>query len=425
MDRVQAMDKATDKTARPTVMDPSSAKRARRGHRAELLMLPHELLEMILWHCDHFTSGAIGATCRPIRLVVQALCWADDAWLVERVQLRRLLPLASASDHLCLRRLNLHPEEASATIEPISYGGLGRCLPIHLAFEERPQAAALQLALIIAHPAGVCEQCNAFSMLPIEYAAERGASKEVVLALIEAHHALNAPIAAPPYERPLTALHLAVINGASSSIVRALLRVGPEAAGLWGCENGFDEDFTDLLPLHLAAVYGPARGAETARVLEALAGATPCALATREGRHGMLPLHLAALSGAAVEALVTLARHFPRALHITDDHGRTPLDCARANARALAECPHHRVLPPGYSYREYVGLNPTTAARLRQREGAKHLAAGVACLETLESAQPVEAEHNISPPTTWRYSYAEGSYGTVLQEEEKWRGAAQ
>ena len=399
----------------------NAAKLARRGRPdCQLHALPFELLEVILWHCAQDASAAIATTCHPMRAAVQTRCWADDAWMASRVPLRFLLPLESASDSVCLRRLALHPEEAVNL--------LGRYLPLHRALEIRPEATALHRALLAAHPAAIREKCSALSMLPIEYAAELGVPSEVVDALIEAHHELDAPVWAPPYARQLTALHLAIINGASSGVVNALLHVAPEAASLWGCENALSSEtdlFTDLLPLHLAAVYGPSLGEEAARVVEALAARTPCALATREGRHGMLPLHLAALSGAPLEALVALARHFPHALQVADDYGRTPLECARARARALGGPTADGTLPPGYSYRVYEGFNPETLPRLVLREGVEWLAAGVACLETLSAAlsagvvveDEASAPHKTGPPTTiWRYSYDEVSYGSVLPE---------
>lgn len=383
-----------------------------------LLALPVEILEIILWHCGHGTSSSLASACHATRAHIRRSCWESDAWLVARAPLSLLLPLGHASDGVCQRRLGAHPEDAKATVDPSAYGGEGRCLPLHLALAERPAAVDLQLALLRAHPAAIGELCNEWDMSPLEYAAERGAAAEVVFALLEAHEASNTAIACPPYQRPLTALHLAIINGASDRIVRALLRAGPEAAELWGCENGFDDEFTDLLPLHLAAVYGPRRGHRAARVVELLCAASPRAAATREGRHGMTALHLAALSAASVEALEAIAWRFPAALHLTDDYGRTPLDCARASAEAVASARLGRTppLPAGYTYREYAGLNPRTLRALQYREGDEHLTMLVSCLEALTLAQPKPTE-DAEPPRTWRYSYVEGSYGTALQEQ--------
>ena len=384
-----------------------------------LLALPDEVIDVVLWECSHSSIAAIGSTCFRLKSAAHEL-FDDQHWVVSRVPLHLLLHVGTpASDALAAMRLEAYPDEAASLIDPSAYGGEGRGLPLHLALETRSGSTAILLALIQAHPAAVFERCNDFSMLPLEHAAERRVAPEVIFALMEAHLEQQAPLVdGSAMLTPLTALHLAVINGASDRIVRALLRAAPEAADLWGCENAHDDEFTDLSLLHLAAVYGPKCGRKAAALVHALCVSSPRAASTREGRHGMLPLHLAALSGARVESLQAIWAACPDALRLADDHGRTPLDCARAYASGVG-APGSATPGPGYTYRKYAGLNKQTVERLRYRETTEHAVAVVACLEALvhldELVMSSFTEHE--PVRTWRYSYAEGSYGQVLQEE--------
>ena len=357
-----------------------------------LLALPDEVIDVVLWECSHSSIAAIGSTCFRLKSAAHEL-FDDQHWVVSRVPLHLLLHVGTpASDALAAMRLEAYPDEAASLIDPSAYGGEGRGLPLHLALETRSGSTAILLALIRAHPAAVFERCNDFSMLPIEHATERRVAPEVIFAIMEAHLEQQAPL----------------VDG----------RAAPEAADLWGCENAHDDEFTDLSLLHLAAVYGPKCGRKAAALVHALCVSSPRAASTREGRHGMLPLHLAALSGARVESLQAIWAACPDALRLADDHGRTPLDCARAYASGVG-APGSATPGPGYTYRKYAGLNKQTVERLRYRETTEHAVAVVACLEALvhldELVMSSFTEHE--PVRTWRYSYAEGSYGQVLQEE--------
>jgi hypothetical protein len=428
------MDKTSPKFASSRRDDLAVARKAMRKVPVpfSLLALPDEVIDIVLWKCSHSSIAAIGSTCCRLKSAAHKL-FDDEHWVVSRVPLHLLLHMGTpASDALAAKRLEAHPDEAASLIDPSAYGGEGRGLPLHLALDTRSGSTALLLALIRAHPAAVFERCTDFSMLPLEHAAERRVAPEVIFALMEAHLEQQAPLVdGSAMLTPLTALHLAVINGASDRIVRALLRAAPEAADLWGCENAHDDEFTDLSLLHLAAVYGPKCGRKAAALVHALCVSSPRAASTREGRHGMLPLHLAALSGARVETIKSIWAACPDALRLADDHGRTPLDCARAYASACSGSGvgalGSATPGPGYTYRKYAGLNTQTLERLAYRETTEHAVEVVACLEALvhldELVMSSLTEHE--PVRTWRYSYAEGSYGQVLQEEVGAREAVQ
>jgi len=60
-------------------------------------------------------------------------------------------------------------------------------------------------------------------------------------------------------------------------------------------------------------------------LIQALTNAFPNSLRL-PGRDGMLPLHIAAHSHAPIDILLTLIRHYPKALSVKDAHGRYPKD---------------------------------------------------------------------------------------------------
>ena len=403
--------------------------------RCSLFALPEELFALILRHCDLASSAALRLVSHKAQAHVEAYCWYDEEWLVEGVPLRLLLACSWGSNELCLRRLEAHADDALHVTPPASV--------LHSAIQQRPHATALLLALLQAHPDAVLQRCDEYEMLPIEVAAEQACAPTFLLALLDAHiergdrdavgratepraDAGAAGGAAPSGLAPgrLSALHLALINGASDRLVRSLLRASPASASRWACENEHHDEYTDLLPIHFAAVYGSHKGDKAARAVEAVHAAYARGVATREGRHGMLPLHLAALSAASLHTIRALAAAFPDALHATDDLGRRPLECAAACAAAAkAACgpaapARARPALAGYSRHEYVGLNARTARHLARRDELEHVDAVVATMEELTRGQPRPA----SVPRTWRYCYGvcEGDVCEVT-----WGGAAE
>ena len=415
-----------------------------------LLDLPADLIELIHWHCQLSSTGALRLCSRATNETVKRHCWSSDDWLVRRVPLQFLLQKAGASDAVCLRRLAAHPFDAHTKVDAAAYDGIGRCTMLHLSLEARGESEALLLAMLKAHPSAAHERDADYGMLPIEVAAEQGTPLPILHALLEVHRSAGG---VPPNHGGVhggvcaphpNALHLAVINGASARAVGALLRVSPVLARAWAAEDVFRDDWCEHTPLHFAAIYGSHAGARAARVVHALHLAHPRAAATREGRHGMLPLHLAALNAAPVEAIAAIAHAFPQALYVKDDLGRTPLECVRAGIAGGVLGGESEGI--GYTYMEYCGLNERTRARLAYRQTKQHAAAVIACVEGLyrkaygssspelasahddegssSSAALSASEDEQREPLTWRYHMEEERYGQVLEEPPAGRGGS-
>ena len=370
--------------------------------------LPDELLEHILTFCDVSATQSMANTSQKMLVMVWRSCWNHEHWLAEHMPLRLLIMSPHVHERTCLARLDAaRPEDCGTSSK------LAEQNTLHLALEHRASSADLLTALLQARPSAAFERCAVYDMLALEYAAEQCAAPEATVALVELYRrdaALSETVdvvsAKPLRSGQLSALHLAAINGCSERVVRALLQVQPSEAARWASEN--EHEPADLLPLHFAAVYG-ARDGSAARVVELLYTACEQAVATREGSFGMLPLHLAALSAAPLQVIIVLAARFPEGLHVRDDLGRTPLDCAQQSigTRRAGES------TPGYTHLWYAGLNASTPRRLEYRATPEHGDAVVACIHDLtRSANQLTA----TPPATWRYRPDSDGRGTVVSE---------
>lgn len=365
----------------------SHAVRASVVSEACFFSLPEELLQIILSFSTLPSAVAMKSACKQFSHSV-ASCWRDDVWLAAHLSARQLLaytsyrpaPAETILAAALQRRLEACPAEAWE-VEPSAFGGEGRATLLHHALESGCESLLMFEQLLDAYPRAVLRRCSDFSALPLEHAAEYGASIDVIAALVRAHERMGCELDGDAIlEEPvrwfasrLTCVHLAVINGSSEATVRMLLGAYPELSRAWACENPHDDNACDMLALHFAAIYADDPG-----VITALYEVHPSAAATRDSWHGMLPLHLAALSGAPADVVSAVHRCFPEAMGVMDSYGRTPLDCA------LARASDARQAAPGYSYKLYAGLNEHTPDRLASRGSSAHHRQTVSRFEELE-----------------------------------------
>jgi len=157
---------------------------------------------------------------------------------------------------------------------------------------------------------------DALGFLPLHYAADGGATPEVLFALWKSY---TDAASMRTKGSGLLCLHLAVKSTNSSKLcVETVLSIFPEAA--------MELDKEGNMPLHLACGTSSTSDGANAAIVELLMTAYPDALAVKNNK-GMVPLHMACLSNN-VEAVDELLKVFPIACAERDLLGQTPVHFA-------------------------------------------------------------------------------------------------
>lgn len=151
--------------------------------------------------------------------------------------------------------------------------------------------------------------CNPKGLSPLHYGFLYEADEEVLLTLLEA------PGATPinDHENGTTILHLAAGFAGSVAVVRAVLKMWPNAITV--------PDKHGRTPLHTAVMRSA-----SLNVLRVLLDACPDEGAMiHEDNNGRTPLHNALAEKSSVVCIQELLRRCPRAAHCSDNYGITPL----------------------------------------------------------------------------------------------------
>lgn len=110
-------------------------------------------------------------------------------------------------------------------------------------------------------------------------------------------------------------LHIACLRGASLDVVSALLLCYPDGARA--------KAVFDRLPIHYACGSGGSRA-----ILDALIASFPDGPRTQD-EHGWLPLHLACFYNADEDVVQTLLQSYPESVLVTTKKGKTPIQCIK------------------------------------------------------------------------------------------------
>jgi len=154
------------------------------------------------------------------------------------------------------------------------------------------------------------------SLLPLHQAVSLKPPVKAVNALVKAYPKAVRTKESFFFRLPL---HIACLRGASLDVISALLLCYPDGARA--------KAVFDRLPIHYACGSGGTRA-----ILTALVDSYPDGPRTQD-EHGWLPLHLACFYNAAEDVVQLLLESYPESVLVTTKKGKTPIQCIKNKQR--------------------------------------------------------------------------------------------